>query len=99
MKVTLPPGTTFISLSQVNPLSTNFTKQSNKLKQFVDKLPTNYLSVFEHFAGLALKRLKALIRNKPYSDQIEERYTICHLAGMVFRKIMRNKIFYTDQKT
>ena len=27
------------------------------LKQFVDKLPTNWLSVFHHFVALALKRL------------------------------------------
>ena len=30
----------------------------NTLKQFVGKLPTNYLSVFDHFVGLALKGLK-----------------------------------------
>ena len=37
----------------LNPLSTNPTKWSNTLKQF----PTNYLSVFDHFVGLALKGL------------------------------------------
>ena len=42
-----------------NPLSANFTKWSNTLKQFVGKLPTNCLSEFEHFVGLALKRLNA----------------------------------------
>ena len=42
----------------LNPLSANFTKWSNTLKQFVGKLPTNCLSVFDHFAGLALKGLK-----------------------------------------
>ena len=41
----------------INPLSANTTKWSNTLKQFVGKLPTNYLSVFDHFVGLALKRL------------------------------------------
>ena len=30
---------------------------SNTLKKFVGKLPTNCLSVFDHFAGLALKEL------------------------------------------
>ena len=40
-----------------NPLSANFTKWSNTLKQFVCKLPTNCLSVFDHFVGLALKGL------------------------------------------
>ena len=39
-----------------NPLSANITNWSNTLKQFVAKLPTNYLSVFDHFVGLALKR-------------------------------------------
>ena len=41
----------------LNPLSANFTKWSNTLKQFVDKLPTNCLSVFGHFVGLAPKGL------------------------------------------
>ena len=38
-----------------NPLSNNPTKWSNTLKRFVDKLPTNCLSVFDHFVGLVLK--------------------------------------------
>ena len=33
----------------INPLSANFTKWSNTLKQFIGK------SVFDHFVGLALK--------------------------------------------
>ena len=41
----------------VNPLSTNPTKWSNTLKQFVGNLPTNCLSVFDHFVGLAVKWL------------------------------------------
>ena len=44
----------------VNPLSANITKWSNTLKQFVGKLPTNCLSVFGHFVGLAVKGLRAL---------------------------------------
>ena len=39
----------------VNPLSANITKWSNVLKQFVGKLPTNCLSVFDHFVGSTLK--------------------------------------------
>ena len=39
------------------PLRANPAKWSNTLKQFVGKLPTNCLSVFEHFVGLALKGL------------------------------------------
>ena len=40
-----------------NPLSTNPTKWSITLKQFVGYLPTNCLSVFDHFVELALKGL------------------------------------------
>ena len=39
-----------------SPLSTNPTKWSNILKQIVGNLP-NWLSVFDHFVGLALKGL------------------------------------------
>ena len=49
----------FVEYSQLNPLSANFTKWLNTLKQFVGKLPTNCLSVFHHFVELALKGLKA----------------------------------------
>ena len=44
--------------ADVNPLSANPTKWSNTLKQFVGNLPMNYLSVFDHFVGLALKVLR-----------------------------------------
>ena len=40
-----------------NTLIANPTKWSNTLKEFVAKLPTNCLSVFDHFVGLALKEL------------------------------------------
>ena len=41
--------------SNLNPLSAKPAKCSNTFKQFVGKLPTNCLSVFDHFVGLALK--------------------------------------------
>ena len=41
----------------LNFLNTNTTKWSKTLKQFFGKLPTNCLSVFDHFVGLALKGL------------------------------------------
>ena len=44
----------------VNPLSAKFIKWSNTLKQIVGKLPTICLSVFDHFSGLAFKRLSEL---------------------------------------
>ena len=48
----------FVAKVTFNPLSAKFIKWSNTLKQFVGKLPTNCLSVFDHFVGLALKGLK-----------------------------------------
>ena len=52
----------FFKYFVLNPLSANPTKWSNTLKQFVDNLPTNCLSVFDHFVGLALKGLKSNIK-------------------------------------
>ena len=49
----------YIFTTLVNPLRANPIKWSNTLKQFVGKLPTNYLSVFDHFVELALKELKS----------------------------------------
>ena len=43
------------------PLNANFTKWSNTLKQFVGRLPTNCLSVFDYFVGLGLKGLKRIL--------------------------------------
>ena len=39
--------------THIKALSANPTKWSNTLKQFVGKLPTNCLSVFDHFMNLA----------------------------------------------
>ena len=56
---------------QHNPLSANPTKWSNTLKQFVGKLPTNCLSVFDHFVKLALKEIRLfsriIFKNRFYS--------------------------------
>ena len=43
--------------TMINPLRANPTNRSNTLKQFVDNMATNFLSVFDHFVGLALKGL------------------------------------------
>ena len=52
----------FVDFSNIdcylNPLSANPTKWSNKLKQFVANFSTNCLSVFDHYAGLALKGIR-----------------------------------------
>ena len=42
---------------RLNLLGAKLTKWPNTLKQFVGSLPTNCLSVFGHFVGLALKGL------------------------------------------
>ena len=42
----------------INSLSANPTKWSKTLKQFVGNLPTNCLSMFDHFVILALKELR-----------------------------------------
>ena len=42
---------------QVNSLTINSPKWSNTLKQFIGNLPTNFLSVSDHFMGLAFKGL------------------------------------------
>ena len=47
--------------TRINPLSANFPKRSNTPKQFIDKLCTNCLSVFDHFVGMALKELKNFV--------------------------------------
>ena len=41
----------------LNPLNSNPTKWSDKLKQFVDNFLSNCLSVFDHFMLLAVKGL------------------------------------------
>ena len=46
------------TLGCFNPLSTNPTKRSNTLKQFIGNLPMNCLSLFGHFVGLVLKGLR-----------------------------------------
>ena len=46
-------------LYSLNPLSPNLTKWSNTLKQFVGNLPTNCLTLFDHFVGLVLKGLSS----------------------------------------
>ena len=59
-----------------NPLSANPTKWSSTLKQFVGKLPTNCLSVFDHFVKLALKEL--MLR-------------ICHLEVFLGKGVLKHK--------
>ena len=50
-------------MKNYNSLNPNPTKWSNTLKQFVCKLPTDCLSVFEDFVGLALKGIEGYYRH------------------------------------
>ena len=56
--------------TDTNSLSANPTKWSNTLKQFINKLPTNYLSVLDHFVGLALKGLKQYQKGSNFSTAL-----------------------------
>ena len=67
-----------------NPFSTNFTKWSNTLKQFVSNLPTNCLSVFDHFMGLALKGLTEFLNYWFYPENKKENVAL---------KLSREKLF------
>ena len=62
-----------------NPLNVNFTKWPNTLKQFVGNLPTNCLSMFDHFVEFALKGLttvetpiKSIYRNT-YGEYLSQK--------------------------
>ena len=77
----------------VKPLSANPRKWSNTLKQFVGKLPTNCLSVFDHFWGLALKDLTAifnkfkkspLLKHYLYFDLTFRKWNYFCLNGLIF---------------
>ena len=65
-----------------NPLSANLTKWSNTLKQFVGKLPTNCLSVFDHFVGLALKGLSSLFFQNTSRGIFLKNLSFIHLSLM-----------------
>ena len=50
----------------IDPLSASPTKWSNTLKQFFGKLPTNRLSVLDHFLRLAFKGL--IVQHSQYAN-------------------------------
>ena len=61
-------------LKVINPICAKITKWSNTLKQFVGKLPTNCLSVFDHFVGLALKWLTIVAKSSIFDIWQEPKY-------------------------
>ena len=77
----------------LNPLSANLTKWSNTLKQFVGKLPTNCLSVFDHFVGLALKGLTFdFSRHEVFSYTLKPKKVSYEPKG-IFVSFLRSHIF------
>ena len=87
----------------INPLSANPTKWSNISKQFVGistqtirrQKPTNCLSVFEHFAGLALKGLRRNLSENWVSSANKIALTIPRFIDLdqVFRYWFRSNPF------
>ena len=69
----------------VNPFSANPSKWSNTIKQFVGKLSTNCLSVFDQFVGLALKVLNLII------NSIRNVFIRLKMFIMPWRKTIRDK--------
>ena len=60
--------------SILNPLRASITKWSNTLKQFVGKLATNCLNVFDHFVNLA--RVVSLDEDKTHDHDMISIWTI-----------------------
>ena len=75
---------------QLNPLSTNPTKWSNTLEQFVSNLLTNFLSVFDHFVKLALKGLKL----PPFFEKLVNNRIVNHLEKCGLFSDFRHGRFY-----
>ena len=68
-------------------LSANPTKWSNTLKQFVPNLPTNCLSVSDHFVKLALKGLRTQVRTfKPKTPYKIKHIELERKFGRTYKK-------------
>ena len=80
-----------------NPLSANPTKWSNTLKQFVGYLPTNRLSVFDHFVKLAVKVLIKILWVKKNCQKIQV-WTVLGRVKNVFPERIMDKIFETNSR-
>ena len=72
----------------INPLSANPSKWSNTLNQFVGKLPTNWLSVFDHFEGLALKRLRSRFYSSGTENSKDKTKYCSKLSFLLFARLI-----------
>ena len=79
-------------------MSANPTKWSKTLKQFVGNLPTNWLTVFDHFMRLALKGLTLWRLVSTRSSYLPKQ--TCKISGLTKSSIkiwMVKKINETDK--
>ena len=77
---------------RLNLLSAKITKWSNTLKQFVGKLPTNCLSVFDHFVGLALKGLSIFGEPWNFLALIYEAYSVINFNECSYLQVVLNEM-------
>ena len=77
-----------------NLLSANPTKSSNTLKQFVGNLPTDCLSVFDHFVGLALKGLNPYLSAGPLKEGIQN-FPIFQKDCQILRRQLTSLFLHT----
>ena len=81
--------------NSINPLNAKVTKWSNTLKQFISKLPTNFLSVFEHFVGLAFKGLRNAFITKMKTAKIHLtslfHHYMLHICNGLVVKVLDSK--------
>ena len=75
-----------------NSLSTNPTKWSNTLKQFFSNLPTDCLSVLDHFVGLTLKR------SSPYETSLMELFHKNSYGSMLLTSFTKSSIIHAQQR-
>ena len=73
-----------LKIQLLNPLSGSPTKWSNTLKQFLGNMPTNWLSMFDHFVKLALEGLSSKyqffffsLTTKPKPNYFENIWHLC----------------------
>ena len=81
--------------NSINPLNAKITKWSNTLKQFTSKLPTNFLSVFDHFVGLAFKGLRNAFITKMNTAKIHLtslfHHYMLHICNGIVVKVLDSK--------
>ena len=86
-----------VSVKCFSSLSANPTKWSNTLKQFVANLPTNCLSVFDHFVILALKGLR--IKSSSIGGNLFSGTKQCSIYDMNINRTLNKKFYiYTMYK-